>query len=917
MGNQQLLGEESVETDDNIQSRRNSFDGNKNRIKKNSNTSASSSSGSEDINPYADKTNVKPLPSKKSKRKSRNIKKSTQKGYVSDAVISSTSFKKYDVKPRISDIPAHLQASSSNSIKTMNQENTEKDDHKDWWDLYNNGSIDKKSFDFIYLQKNSKYINELKDDFQSILELISSQIEIMNESENFEDIHPEVLHLLKEISFFGIDNLDNYSVLQANKLQKISCISMLSMMVDDCFKYKLSDKTIYFNIFELISFYYDLFWTSFAIFIKSNHIDKDNTNNINHAKKYANFPHFIFSCLFNDNATKKCYSSKNRSRINFNEYIASSFFMNLCITMKNKYSMENDGKQYAMQLIIPQEVLDGKRFNREDLFRRNAMASSCALLYMSAPKDQIEQYGMRLITVNNDLYDRLGDKTVKIVNDMMIENLHIIHDILNYNHLLWNHVIVNYRDNFEKLILHNEQNAIESSISDFSSSSVTETLSREVLFDDIVYFKYQILDASDSHEIPFKILNKYTISSKNVISKFYNQKNSKQQEMKEFEPNDQLPSFLNLFYNKEIGVIKTKFASKMISLICFQYDLFNYKKFIGQWFVLKGNLSMIKFEKKEKEKIGYDMFLYNELRCNIASFLMSNFRFFPSFDILLTLYHENKLRYITCHVNFEYLSNLFLIDNFTFDNNGKHLILNFNINVKKIRQAILYNISIATKKQRPPNKNEQIFIPFSWVENNHDKRSYSSIAQHIKNDLDSKYGSSDRFRIYNLKINSFTRNDVMNNNIVVLSSEKIPEIIVDRDAVYNNKIANSIMIDSYNIYGSNIAFDDKFNIDELSISDREYILSNIKHIEIMRKGNEQIRNILKCDPFNIGIYINNFVLFTHETTQIKCVDSFDINMLLKKKDFYNVIKQWSSLYTLWPLKTSEIIQNCCTIPKII
>lgn len=869
MGNQQLIGDEY------------DYDG----VPTKPTASTSSDDNNNNNLHYESTPHKKTRKSSSSYRRKRAKSVRKERGYTSDAIIPTTiSKKRYE---EVIQIPT--------SSSTPQQETTTTT--TDWWKRFNNDAIDPNSTDSIYLYKNSKYIDELLNDFNGISSLIADRIKNVNEEKESNVIHPRVLKLINDISIFDMGNIASHTLLQANEIQELSCLSMLSMTIDQSLEQRNHKNTIVFNVFELVSFYYDLFWVSYALNIKANTKKSDEWN----AKKYSNFPHFIFHSLFYP--PSKMAKQVNRSRINMREYVASVFFMHLCINMKTRYAMDNENEEYTIQLIFPQYILDGKKMTDNEDVIKNMMTSACILLYMGAPKEEIEQHGMKVITVDRELEKRFGDQTTKIVNEVMVDNMMCILKVLIQNHLTWINVFNVWSEFYEPFIFHNEENAYLSAL----NSNTNDIISQE-----IVYFKYEFPSKDEYEKAAPKIINSFSYSSKNVTSKFMIQK-TEGGKLMEFEPNEKLPTFVNVSYHQGLGVIKTQFAQQLMCLMCFQYDVLNIKRFIGQWLVIKGNMMMSRYMKKEKRKYGFHISIYNEIKCSIVPFLMMNFRFFPSFDLLLTLYHGSRSRYISCHINFEYLANNFLNNNFLFDNHNKKLIINFTVDIKKIRQAILYNPSIATKKQRPPTREENIFIPFSWMENTEDRRSYA-IAPHIKQDLDSKYKTSDKFTINNLKIGSFTRNDVVKNAAVVLSSEKISTIIVDRDAVYNNNIANSIVIESYNMYGTGILFDDAVDPNKFEIDTKETIMSNVKHAELL-KGRDDVKHLFKSVPINMGICVNGFDVFTHELTQIKCINAFNISVIFDEKDFYNMIEQWSSLYIHWPLQTSKVL-SYCTTPKI-
>ena len=882
-----------------------------------SNSNSDKESTSDHHVEYATDVSSKPTKHKQHKsKKSIKIKKTNEKGYSSDVAISS------HLNNELEERNHSEYAASSSSIPSSSMNNNSTKHHfKNWWMLFNHDNIIESSNDYIYLTKNCKYIDELILDFNNLINLLINQVSILNQSEEFKSIHPDCVQLLQLLIEFGLENDEvmGYNLLQAETLQKFSCIFLINVLIDSALEQKTSKRTIIFNIMELITFYYDLFWVSFAVFIKSQNINEKNQNSIN--RKYSQFTHMIFKCLFNPNDSEVKYSKfTKRSRINISEYIASTLFMHICLNLKTQYSMQNENHDYTIQLIFPEEIIEKRKYNRNDIFRKNAMKCACTLLYMGAKQEEIEQNGMRIMAVDKNMFNIFGDQTIRIVNEVMIDNINVILEILNVNNSLWSHLIDRYKSYFELFILHNHKNITESITFNYQSV-LSDDVSEDILFNDITHFKYEIVDGKNkksksiSEKLAYRILNEFVISGCNVLSKFFTQSKTSQDEFREIEPNDSLPHFYNISYHEGIGLLKTEYATKLLSLMLFHFDLYKYKKYIGQFFVAKGNLSLTKYENKKKGKIGYNIIYYDEIRCNLASFLISNFRFFPSFDILLTLYNNSKLRYLNCHVNLEYLSNTFLINNFFFTDNGKKMIITFNVNIKKIRQSLFYNKRSATKKQRPPTKEEQIFIPFSWVEGDlKKKKETNEIAFHIKSDLDRQYKSSDRFCLNNLRISSLTQNDVIGNQLVALSTDKISNIIVNKDAVFNNQIANSIVIDSYNLYGSNIIFEDDFDMNNIDYDLKETIITNIKHSEMI-KSQRNIKNVYKSFPINIGLFINNFKVFTHEATQIKCIDSFDINIVLKEKNFFNLIKNWSSLYNQWSLKTSNIIDNC-SIPKL-
>lgn len=869
MGNQQLLGDE--------------FGGENGDVQQ----TPSTSSDEIDIKPYYDSASGTSKRTKKVSTRRKKPKSSRRdRGYTSD-VISSKKHHEEVIK-----IPTSSSSPIQEPPPIVNN---------NWWKKFNGNAIDPDSNDAVFLFKNSKYIDDLLNDFEGIMALVADRIENLNELKESNTIHPYIIHLIDEISMFGIENTHHYTVLQAKKIQDLSSITMISMITDECLKRHNHRNTIVFNIFELVSFYYDLFWISFALNVKT---QSDRSDEVNW-KKYSNFPHFVFPCLFKP--ISKNMKPMNRSRMNMSEYITSAFFMHLCINMKTRYTLSDEDEEYSIQLIFPQDVLDGKKIDKKDIeqekIRKNIMACACLLLFLGAPKSEIEQYGMKIIEVDQDLYRRFGDQTERIVNDILIENIQCVVRIITQTLQTWSYVINQWNELFERFVLHNEENAYESAFNPSTS---------EILFDDMLFFKFMIPSKKEYETAIPTILNTFSISSNNVINTMKMQK-KENGDFFSMPHSDKLVTFLNIAHHKDLGVIKTDFAHNLLCLLCFQYDVLNVKRFIGQWFVVRGNLTMNRFEKETKKKYGYNVVLYNEIKISIIPFLMANFRFFPSFDLLLTLYHGSKSRYITCHVNFEYLANTFIINNFIFDANNRNLTVNFNISIKKIRQAILYNPSVATKKQRPPTRDESIFIPFSWVENLDDRKSYA-IAQHIKQDLDAAYKMSDKFTISNLKIGSFTKNDIVKTSAVVLSSEKISKIVVDRDDVYNDRIAKTKVINAYNMYGSSIFFDDGIDPNKMDIESKEAIMGNVKHAELM-KSRDNVKNVIKCDPVNIGICINGFDTFTHELTQIKCINAFNISMMFEEKDFYNMIEQWSLLYMHWPLQTSRLMESC-VVPKI-
>jgi hypothetical protein len=737
-----------------------------------------------------------------------------------------------------------------------------------WWKRFNHDSIRRDSYDFLFLTKNSKLVQELSTDFSDMMEMLITnikQVEEIDPEERINSIEPNILKMLEEINSFYIDDVSKLTYKQASKIQKTISYRFISQLLHKSLENEIIDSTRRFNVMEFISFYYDFFNTSFAIFIKCNSGDAEG------------FSHPIFELLFKSNR----YQKQSRSRMDGMEKMTAGLIIEMCNNLKKKYTFDHENESFSIEMIFPPHLFNESKKSpyKSAEEEKNALIMTNMLHMLGAPITEVEKFGMKMLRIDKNIESVFGDNAYKNINDVLLFNIECISDFLNDGNMIWSEIVSKWNSIYSAVTTHSLDNSLVISRDKFESPSYLHT--------DLIEFGYRI-----GSEMPYsQWLHQFYVSSSVKLDEIYYSKPNDNELIKKHTINYVTDLMASTLYVLKMPFIDSRQYRKLpqhMALISYMLS----KSYISSFIAMSG---MLKFSAKKNDKKDFNVMLYREIRPSILSLLSLNFRFFPIFDIMITLAHgEEGMRNMKCHLNFEYMSSLFSINNIKYDINEKKVVINFPITSKQLKQTIIQNGKTATHTKRLPSKQESLFIPFNW-------RDEDNVPTYVREKIQKDYRKSGEFTINNLKIASFTNNDVMKNACVIVSSSPVEKMCVTYSSLKDNRMASSTSVMSI-IQGTSVVFNDVIK-QEISAEAKEFIINNVNSSDVLK--NENIASIHKCNPVKAKIKLNNFSTFIQKETQIECIQSFNIALVIDTKTIQNVIEQWMSLYFHWPIATSK------------
>lgn len=803
-----------------------------------------------------------------SERKQRRL----EKGYVSDVRPASTRRKK-TTRKYVSQHPISASSSSSTPVlPAITSAIESKRKIVNWWKKLNGNALRKDSHDYFFLLKNSKLIDELLNDFQDIMDMLMTnikQIEEIDPDERMNSVEPNILKMLNEINSFYIDDVSKMLPKHASKVQKTVSYRFISQMMHRLLDSEVKDATKRFNVMELVFFYYDYFYTSFAVYVRCNDNEIDG------------YEHPIFDMLFkNNNRNMK----SSRSRMNGSERMAAGLFIDLCMELKKKYifDFEND-TQFSIEMVFPPHLfnVNGKYPFKSAEEEKNAMIMANVLHIIGAPIKEIEKSGVRVLKINRALEELFGENTYKNVNDVLLFNIECISELLSNFNSIWYEIVSKWNRVYSRVVSHSPENALSITKENFEKPNYLHT--ELIEFDYKVYVQFM------------QWMHKFYVSCEVKLDEIYYMKPDEDNLIKKNTINYVEDLMASTLQTLRMELIDTKQYRKLPQHMLLIWSMLKSKSYISSFISMSG---MLKLNAKRSDRRDFGFILYREIRPSILSIIALNFRFFPIFDILVTLaYGDEGLRNLRCHLNFEYMSSLSSINNIKYDTNEKRVVINFPITVKQLKQTIIQNGKSATNTKKLPSKQENLFIPFSWKDED-------KVPIYFREKIQKDYRKSGEFSIQNLRIASFTTNDVLKNACVVINtSQPVEKMCITYSAIKDNRMASSTSAMSI-VQGTSIVFKDDIK-QEISTEMKEFVINNINNSDVLK--NENITGVHRCVPTKAKIKMNNFTTFVHKETQIECIQSFNIALVIDTKTIHQIMEQWMSLYFHWPIATSKAL----------
>ena len=770
--------------------------------------------------------------------------------------------------------------------KTVPDQPSEPEQPVNWWNVFNNNNLLPGCMDEIYLQHNSKYITLLLSKYDNIMTMIEEKREqigkISDEKEILQNVN--IMELMKKVQGLNLENVERLNYENLENLQRFFSFLSLTSFVTQCMQHDDSNDSKKFNILELISFYYDLFWILMAFKIKTMSMKDPSivTENVLRIK------HILFFCLFRMNSR----SPVKRTRIDEKEYVASSILLDFCTNSMKKYFLNFEREKYTLRLIFPPNLFveEKKDFFNNAAEEKNALIMANVLLFISSDDKTIEKYGMRVLDVNKGLFRIFGQNTLEKLNKVLYFNFMILNNVITLINQMWFALFEEYSHIYVPLTYHSPENL-------FQKLVMSGKLNKHILLHSALHEINYPMKADISSGWFEKSINVFSVSafSMDSVMKIQNQEDSDLTTRKSKDKEEWV--FNNISYRLS-NFIGHHHCFELMLYLLFQIQIFKEKAFLGQNFVMCGEMMVRKSDKFN----GFKFVLYHEIRPNLMSVLFANFRFFPSFDITLVSYFQ-KIRQLNCHVILDYLSPLFMSNGIVYNQNLKKIIISFNIDMNHIRKSLFQNHAISVGNDRLPTKSEELYLPLSWI----DKSSpdTSKIPEYVRQNLTKIYGASDRFCMSNLMIASFTQNDVLKNSFIVLNTRKEKKLeltrneIQDRHVKYKNPITTAL-------FGKSLILSEDIT-DNITSAEKKIILENIDNVQEIHEVPIIFRKSI--GNYAVIINLNSFETFKHKETQIICIDSFNISMILNSDDIRGVLEDWMTLYSLWPFNTSKIMSE--------
>ena len=889
------------------------------------------------------------LPSNSRNRKKKNSKSSIKKSDESNKIITSISeeggttteeenedqtsmklnhhqsfhqFKKNRSNRKNNDSTMAMASSSSSSFNEKKQFNLKNNlklkrkkeneiQKENYWLSLSPGYLRFYNSDLFFMKKNNKFIHEIMTKFHELLNLISETMKLIEELKNNEDVSIPIsekflVELFSEVSFFEPKQLETMNLIQTKKFQYTITFFKISKIVNICLKDDYcSPETIpekkHFSILELVSFYYDFFWISYAIFLKLN---RSNNLTLQDKETFQKYPHYIFKLLFEEDASELYRNRKEfyyRSMINQDEFLLSTLFIDLCSNLKKFFLMDENEEKILIKLAFPIKFLNGsvKHIDSSTAEKeKNNIMLGCILSMLQYPDEEIEKFGVKMMYIDSRLNDLFGKKTENVVNQVLYLNIQSLNILLSSNNHIYDEIISSWKSKYCDHIYHKKDifNQEKRMSQHHSSDDV-------YLFKELISFKYDtpIKDFCD------RWINRFVLSS-SIIDNLVEFK------IKDSDSDIQIKKNPNasrdILFNNITFILNNQFIDeevffRLITFLFFEIQMSTIKKYIGQLFVLKGVLIM---QKQKKEKNKYKFQIYKEIRPNIMNCVIANFRFFPIFDLKLISREEKGMpKFFNYHINMEHLSNIYIIDGFNFDNIEKKIQINFNVNMKQLKQSILHNRHFSIKNHSPPKKNESIYLPYDWKNGK-----IVDVPIYFQNSCDANYKQCNQFEILNFRIMSFTQNNIHDHSNVILHTPIIKKITVTKKSIQDNNYASNNFLKSS--ISSAVIFRDSSGVnhhdDYNSNSEKkEDIANNIHKPSLLHKqyGIFKVQNDYTITKTKICI--NNIQTFNHDETNIRCIKSFNIQLNIEHEDFFKLIQNWMSLYQYWPISTFEKIMQ--------
>ncbi len=791
---------------------------------------------------------------------------SVDRGYVSEAPSSRRRrHNRKHVTTHREDVQLQPAASSStdNVTKQVN-----------WWNKFNRGALRKDSYDYLFLMKNSRFIQDMLEDFSDMTTMINenfNQIDATDPEERSNRFEPNALHLFDNLAKLCIDDVMTMTYKQASAMQKTISYQYISQMAHRAMETVPTETTKKYTVLEIVSFYYDFFYISLATFVKCNVYKTDSS--------YNEFPHSAFKILFPQDVTTQ---KENRTRMNSSEILGSGMYIDMCMMLKNKYVIDSSTEPFLIEMIIPSWYFKDTTTipppkSREDEMNAVSMAN---VLHLFGYHEHMNTTGMRVVTIDANLVDSIGEDAYVIVNKLLLFNIECIIKMLEKCDGIWSKVVSKWMQTYGTTVIHSPTNAMAIPKDTFDNPVA--------LYRDMTDFNYSV-------KLPYDqwIHRFYVGSAIKVDDVFFSMAHNTPLTKKDaIGKTDLMASRMYMFRKDRIP--PEKFAMLVQHMMLVAHALKG-KGYISSFVSMTGMLGL---HAKNEQKQEYTVTLYREIKPSLLSLISMNFRFFPIFDMMVTLARgEEDMRNVKCHLNFEYMSALFSINNIKYDSQEKRIIINFPISINQIKQTILHHGNHSMRGKRMVTSQESIFIPLNWVDD-------SNVPAFAREVIQRDYRIAKEFVINKLRIASFTNNDVLKGSCVVISTaQPIERMTATYASIKDNRMASSNTMISI-VQGAGVVFKNPI-VTELAVDAKEHIIYNINDQE--KLSSESIVGIHKCEPMKAKVRLNNFSTFIQPDTHIECIQSFNISLVLDVDSVSSMIEQWMSLYFHWPLATSKAI----------
>jgi hypothetical protein len=792
---------------------------------------------------------------------------SMDRGYVSE---TSTSKKRRSRRH----VTTHKEEILTSSIpnETVSQKRT------NWWKKFNHGALQEDTVDFMFLKKSDRFIDELMSDFTEMIDMIAEtikQIDSIDPEERKSTIDPNTLKMFDELSDMCIEDTSNMTHKQATKMQKTIAYQYISHLVFNSMESQVSQRSKVINVFELIQFYYDHFFIAYATFIKCNTYQFDVT--------YDELQHSAFRVLFGDG---NMFQKDSRSRMNCHERLAVGMFMDICMTQKSRCKAEVLIKSdFVIEMVLPlRHFKDAKRHDPpksiEDERNIFAMAN---LLHMLGFDNKIieDTTGMRVIAIDSNIEEALGEDAYAIVNKTLLYTIECVTPFLERCDQIWSEVVQTWMSTYCPVVSNDV-----TSITMISKDTFTKPV---LLHREMINFNYAIKWENA------KWIDKFFVSSNTMLDDIFVAQNiDAPPAPKQFNfKTDLSSSSLFRFLRNRVGI--EDYASLIEHMIVISH-VFKTKGFVNALIAMHGVLDLSATTPQNNQ---FDVTLYREIRPSMLSLIAMNFRFFPIFDITITIAHgEADLRNAKCHLNFENMAPHFSMNNIKYSPQEKRVIINFPITINQIRQTIMHNGKSSIHNKRLPMPDESIFIPINWSDD-------VDIPTYVREKIQRDYVRSEEFVISKLKIMSFTHNDVVNNaSVVIDTANVVDKMCISYASIKDNRMSSSNTAASI-VRGTGIIFKDSNARKRIDTERKELVVTHLNNQDVLK--NENIIDTRECDPVKSRIRVNNFTTFVQKETNVECIQSFNIALFIDAKSFSAIVEQWMSLYFHWPIATSRAI----------